>query len=383
MSQGRIVQGLFNTQDEKLHRAMKRPIAGIYSMSNLVSFEPYVDTTINYFLGRLEAEQCSRQHYARAADRSSDLGTWMQYFAFDVMGEITFSRRLGFLDTASDMGGIMADIYRFFRYTCFVGQMPLLDRLWAKNPLVYWLLPSKNSPVVSFALARAQERRAARDKAEYAEHAEHAEHAERESYNARDFLSRFGEALAKDASIPAWFLTAWTTSNILAGSDTTAILLRAIVHFLLTHPASLAKLRAELRQAQRDGRLSASASGGGVVTWKESRELPYLDACVKEAGRLHPPVGLALERVVVAAGGLDIRGTHLPLGTVVGINAWVAHRDRSIFGADADEWNPDRWLGPKDERVAAMERSLLTVCPLAMAWSRTQKTQKNYRKLTV
>jgi hypothetical protein len=54
MQKGKIVQGLFNTQDEKLHRAMKKPIAGIYSMSNLVGFEQYVDSTIDYFFRRLE-----------------------------------------------------------------------------------------------------------------------------------------------------------------------------------------------------------------------------------------------------------------------------------------------------------------------------------------
>lgn len=96
-----------------------------------------------------------------------------------------------------------------------------------------------------------------------------------------------------------------------------------------------------------------------IVTWKESRSLKYLDACVKEAGRLHPVIGLTLERVV-PSGGAEISGKHFKAGTIVGMNPWVTHRNKEVFGLDADEWNPDRWLGDKEQRVL-MEKSLLTV----------------------
>lgn len=113
MQKGHIIQGLVNTQDDKLHRAMKKPIAGIYSMTNLVSFEPYVDSTINYFFKRLEeVHDISRE--------SCDLALWLQWFAFDVMGEITFSKRLGFLEKAHDVDGIISNIARTFQYICWV-----------------------------------------------------------------------------------------------------------------------------------------------------------------------------------------------------------------------------------------------------------------------
>lgn len=76
---------------------------------------------------------------------------------------------------------------------------------------------------------------------------------------------------------------------------------------LLTNPSSLARLRAELDEAATQGRLSE------VATWKESIALPYLNACFKEAGRIHPPFGLHLERVV-PQGGLEVCGQMLPAG---------------------------------------------------------------------
>lgn len=111
---------------------------------------------------------------------------------------------------------------------------------------------------------------------------------------------------------------------------------------------------AELAAARAAGRLS------DVATWKEARQLPFLDACIREAGRLHPATGLALERVV-PAGGAEICGRRFAGGTVVGMNAWVVHRDQGVFGEDAEEWNPGRWLVGDEGKRRVMEKSLLTV----------------------
>ena len=80
--------GMFNTPDKDLHRSLKTPITDIYSMSNLVTFEPYVNSTIEVFSSQLE------QRYT-GEGTICDLGVWLQRFAFDVIGEVTFSRRLG------------------------------------------------------------------------------------------------------------------------------------------------------------------------------------------------------------------------------------------------------------------------------------------------
>lgn len=71
-------------------------------------------------------------------------------------------------------------------------------------------------------------------------------------------------------------------AKVLAGSDTTAIVLRSIIYFLLKNPPSLLKLQEELSLAHSEGRLS------DIVTWKESRNLPYLDAALKkQEGSIH------------------------------------------------------------------------------------------------
>lgn len=135
--------------------------------------------------------------------------------------------------------------------------------------------------------------------------------------------------IASGPPIPEAVLTAWTTPNVQAGSNTTTPLpfcsARLCTFCSPARPAWKSCVP-ELRQAQIEGRLSVSG-GRDVVTWKESRELSFLDACVKEVGRLHSPVGLTMERVGTTKDGTGIErfGTHLPEGTVVGMEPWVVH----------------------------------------------------------
>ncbi|KAI0194227.1 putative benzoate 4-monooxygenase cytochrome P450 [Astrocystis sublimbata] len=333
MRKGVILPAIFSTQDEGLHRMLKRPIAGVYSMSNVVSFEPLVDSTIAVFRQELERRfVCKEEDKSEDKGRVCDFGVWLQYFAFDVVGEMTFSKRLGFLEEGRDVEGIIASIWHWFEYVAV---------LWVKNPLISRLRPARWSPMVQFANKREAERRAMAS-------AGHVASSNDVKVNDRDFLSRFQAALDKDPSIPRWALQAWTSSNILAGSDTTAIFLRSIFHNLLTHPSTLQKLRSELD----------AANLSSPVLWKETHFLPYLHAVFKEAGRLHPPFGLHLERIV-PPGGLEICGQTLPAGTIVGMNAWVVHRDPEVFGNDAEEWRPERWL-EGGEKIKRMEAALLT-----------------------
>lgn len=47
---------------------------------------------------------------------------------------------------------------------------------------------------------------------------------------------------------------------------------------------------------------------------------------------------------------------------MVGMSAWVAHRQKDLYGEDCDVWNPERWLEGDEEVRRARENGLLTVC---------------------
>jgi len=145
-------------------------------------------------------------------------------------------------------------------------------------------------------------------------------------------------------------------SMAFAGSETTAILLAAVFYFLLKNPGCYEKLVQEIDDAVSEGTIENRPDG--LESWAESQQLPYLDACVKEAFRLHPAPGLPLERIVPAQ-GMEICGERVPGGTIVGCNAWVIHRRPEIYGEDAEVFRPERWIEAHTEKRKTMEACML------------------------
>lgn len=97
------------------------------------------------------------------------------------------------------------------------------------------------------------------------------------------------------------------SSNIFAGSDTTAISIRSIIYYLLKNPDYKRKLVEEIDMRKSQGKLSTT------VTLEESKHMPYLQACMYEALRCHPAVGMSLPRVT-PVGGIEIDGCFIPEG---------------------------------------------------------------------
>ena len=116
-ARGRPVPGLFATRDEDVHRALKRPVANLFSTSNVVTFEKFVDSTIQEFFDQIDTRFVK-------ANQVCDFGAWLHYFTFDVIAELTFSKRLGFLERGEDVRGIMSSIWTFFETQSPVSSQP-------------------------------------------------------------------------------------------------------------------------------------------------------------------------------------------------------------------------------------------------------------------
>jgi cytochrome P450 len=125
------------------------------------------------------------------------------------------------------------------------------------------------------------------------------------------------------------------------------------MYFLLTDPARLERVMLEIKQtlARRPDNENPKAH----ISWAESLQMPFLQACIKESLRLHPALGMVLPRVVPDP-GVTICGVFIPGGTEVGCNAWTVHRDKDVYGPDADLFVPERWLDPDTEKVKMLER---------------------------
>jgi cytochrome P450 len=235
-----------------------------------------------------------------------------------------------------------------------IGQMPVLHFFLLLNPLRVWLsqlgLFNSVSPVVAFA------RKCMADRFDRKQR-QFTTTEKNDTNRPRDFLSRFIEAGKNDPKFmtPDRILT-MTTSNMFAGSDTTAITLRAIFYYLLQNPRCLQHLMEELKREEIAGRFSRNDT---VLSWNEVRDLPYLGAVIKEALRCHPAAGLPLERVTPPT-GITVNGHFLPGGTIVGCSPWTVHLNESVFGERPDQFKPERWLDVPNDKKVEMNNCLFT-----------------------
>ena len=74
--------------------------------------------------------------------------------------------------------------------------------------------------------------------------------------------------------------------------------------------------------------------------------------------RMHPAIAMMLEQYVPAAGLMLPTEHFVPAGTKVGINPYIIGRSPIVFGMDAHEFRPERWLQQEKESDAAFEERL-------------------------
>lgn len=139
---------IFTEYREDVH-AQKKKVANVpYSMSAMQQLSPFIDDTIGFFITKMDAIA------AQGPRPVADLGNWLHWFAFDVLGEVAFSRSFGFLEQGKDVDGAIHTIDESQRYNGIVGQVPFLDFFLRRNPL--WklvpMLNTKNALITRMAL---------------------------------------------------------------------------------------------------------------------------------------------------------------------------------------------------------------------------------------
>ncbi|TKA77152.1 hypothetical protein B0A49_03639 [Cryomyces minteri] len=127
-------------------------------------------------------------------------------------------------------------------------------------------------------------------------------------------------------------------SVLAAASDTTGNAMTVAAYHVIGNRQVYDKLTAELRQAFPDAEAK--------LDFLKLEKLPYLTGVVKES--LSFGVIGRLARVVPEPGA-TFNGHHVPAGSVVGMSAWLMHRNEAIF-PDAMKFSPERWLDPKNAR---------------------------------
>ena len=134
-------------------------------------------------------------------------------------------------------------------------------------------------------------------------------------------------------------ITGMFISMMFAGHHTSSGTAAWTLIELLRHPEVLSDVTAELDDLYADG---------SDVSFQALREIPRLEAALKETLRLHPPLILLLR---VAKEELEVGGHTIPVGTMVGATPKVSNRIPEDF-PEPRLFDPGRYLDPRQEDLA-------------------------------
>ncbi|KAK8076355.1 hypothetical protein PG994_003627 [Apiospora phragmitis] len=271
-------------------------MSGIYSMSTVLTLEPYID-------------DCSRLFVERMIERvgpgqAIDLGDWFLWYAYDVIAELFFGRSLGFIKNHGDQGAFLESL-EFM--------LPVMTPAAVSTPLVRGLIMGLfmlsstartglqgMNLIIDTARTSVDERNAAT-----------ASPGKRERKDLLHYLLAIVRAKGSEVD--------FGVEDVKNEAFAALIVLYE-------------QIRKEVDQAVENGTLSEYPS------YSEVMQLPLVKSAIKEALRLHSGMGFTMPRVV-GQSGIELAGMHIPAGCKVGINPAVVGRDEAAYGPDADTCN--------------------------------------------
>ncbi|KAH9896299.1 cytochrome P450 [Xylariomycetidae sp. FL2044] len=352
-----IRRGLFNTRDRAEHTRKRKLVSNTFAPKSVGQFEPYIRHNLETFVDKWDEliENAPfgggsgggvGAHDSKSKTAHVDCLKWFNYVAFDTIGDLAFGAPFGMLEAGADIAEVRTSVdappiyapaveilNRRGEVSATLGCYPQLKPYarWLPDPFFRKGLAAVEN-LAGIAIARVKQR------------LENPPDIDR-----RDLLARLQEG-RDDRGEPLGFeeLTAEALTQLIAGSDTTSNSSCALLYHVARTPGVLAKMQAELDAA------TISRSGNDDTTkvpaYEAIRHLPYLEAVVNETLRHHSTSGIGLPRQIPTdSPGVHLLGRHFPPGTVLSVPTYTIHHSRAIWGPDADEFRPERWLGKAEE----------------------------------
>ncbi|KAF5012850.1 hypothetical protein FDECE_1140 [Fusarium decemcellulare] len=287
-------------RDPVRHRETRKLLAHSFSESALSQQVPYIMCHVDLFMKQL----------AKHGQDPKGVN-WFNWLTFDIIGDLAFGESFHAVEEIKSNPAITA-----LMNVLFTGSVVnIFRRLPILLPFAPFILPISQL------------------KKERAMHQEYArELMRRRIAKGNDRPDFFGHLLQDEATRPSEeFLRTNASSLLIAGSETTATALVGMTYFLLERPECLAALQHEVRSAfQTQQEINESST----------RDLPYVNAVVKEALRIFVPLPINVPRV--SPGGF-VDGRYIPEGTIVSCHQYSLGHSPEYF-SDPESFHPERWL---------------------------------------
>jgi cytochrome P450 len=327
---------------------MRRRVANLYSMTSILTMEDKVQVILDALWARFD-------HFA-VAGQVFDLSKWSFFLTYDALSALSLGKPLGMITSGTDVNNTVHSVHTAIYWIANMGYLPgesswLTSWLAGKLQRVLRLEAVESVSVIEKVLKGAIVPRLFGSGDQ-----------EKDKYD-RDMLDSFKELKEADGqpiTIPN--LMGEVGNMLAAGVDTTGVGIMAVLMPLFRDPERMQCMQTELDSfVDQDPR---------SISYTAAKDLPFLSACIKEGQRLHPSIVYQLPRHVPEQ-GLRV-GEHFLDGstTTISMSPLAMNRNREVFGEDADEYRPERWMqgrengGSSAEEVKWMDKYLATVSTL-------------------
>ncbi|KAH8810918.1 cytochrome P450 71A20 [Xylogone sp. PMI_703] len=323
---------IFSQTDNYKHAQRRKQMAPAYSGKETPELEPTIDARLCDLLNLVRSKYLSTETRVVPID----LAKKVQFFALDIISTIGLGTCFGMLNNDSDVSdyakssenGLYLSGIAIGLGFGLVAQLPWIGKFIAPTPKD----PTGFGKMMATCFRYVDERAAKPIDAP------------------SDMLASFmRHGLTHDE------LRSEALEQIFAGSDNTASSIRGSLLYIMTNPRIYRKLQHEIDEVVRTGILSEI--GSKIVSYAQAKQLPYLQAVIREGIRMFTPAVNIFPRDVPPEGDtVTVNGkpVFLPGGTCIGYSGYAMQHDQTIYGEDANTFRPERWFENDPEKLAAM-----------------------------
>ncbi|KAF8676869.1 Cytochrome P450 monooxygenase [Rhizoctonia solani] len=354
---------VFNVRDKAVHTMKRKRIANIFSPQNVQAFEPRVRSHIERFCAQLDLRCEEALKFisgfnwdAKEGRAVLNICPQFSYISFDVISDLSLGVPFGLIEAQKDSIPAALSLVS----TKNVENLPVISMIAQGTTGAIALAP--HPPLLQKILLfsapwHIPDFIARRDFVEVIKAAVNTriskvENGTVDSENRGvDLLDKLFEVTNTDGSpLSRDEIDAEALVTIGAGSDTTSNSLGALCYYIASNPQVKTTLQEELDSVHASAEKHESESAYGIASYEQVKNLPYLNACIKEALRLHSTVGGGLPRVVPPGKTMTVAGETFNEGSIISVPSYSTNRS-DVWGADPEVYRPERWLEDGSEAL--------------------------------
>jgi hypothetical protein len=285
--------------------------------------EQRIDDQILKLVDLIERKYVSSEEQVRPMD----LARASKYLLEDVTSSVAFGEPFGYLEADNDLYGVIEISEALFGPVSIAALFPSVVAI-TSSPLMKPFLPKTTD---MYGIGRLLGIVKSHVDARYGPY----------KVKKNDALQAF-----VDSGLPRNNVEVESLIQLIGGSDSTATAVRNIIFYVSTNKLAYKKLQDEIDEATK-------VVKSPILTDQEARNLPYLQATIKEGLRMWPPIsGLAPH---MSDHDETVCGVRIPAKTNVAWGPASILKDKATFGQDAAIFNPDRWIGVKPDHLKTMD----------------------------